>query len=426
MTTAALRVAVLARAVRPLHGAGGLERSVYDLVRHLAARQIDVTVIAPPPTSVRREGGDDPFASPRIQVRHVPYRTFPLANRRGTTILDRSTAYPLFGWRAGRVARALVRAGQIDIVHAFGASAFGYAASRRPGDAPLVLNPQGLEEFGASAASMPLLKRAGYAPLRAVVRACARRSDAIIATDHALEPVVARHLSPRPGQMVTIPNGLDLVEVSALAGPADGQLVRRRYGIESGEVVLLSVGRLEHNKGFDLLARALAKAARPGSALDAPGWRWVIAGAGPFKPALQALVTSLDLSAHVIFAGRVSDVDLHAWYEAATVFVHPTRYEGSSLVTLEAMAHRLPVVATRAGGLPDKVQPGVTGWLVDVEDVDALATALEEAAGRPERLPSMGVAGRRLVEQQFAWPVLVDQLLGLYTRLRAEQHDRRR
>lgn len=425
MTPTPLRVAVIARAVRPLHGAGGLERSVYDLVRHLAARQVEVTVITPPPTSVRREGGDDPFASPRIQVRHVPYRTFPLANRRGTTILDRSTAYPVFGWRAGRVARALVRAGQIDIVHAFGASAFGYAVGRRPGDAPLVLNPQGLEEFGASAASMPILKRAGYAPLRAVVRACARHADAIIATDHALEPVVARHLSPRPGQMVTIPNGLDLVEVSAMAGPAEGQLVRRRYGIDTGETVLLSVGRLEHNKGFDLLARALAKAARPDSALAASGWRWVIAGAGPFKPALQALVTSLDLSAHVIFAGRVSDNDLHAWYEAATVFVHPTRYEGSSLVTLEAMAHRVPVIATRAGGLPDKVQPGVTGWLVDVEDVDALATALDEAAGRPERLPSMGVAGRRLVEQQFAWPVLADQILDLYARLR-EPRDRRR
>ena len=48
---------------------------------------------------------------------------------------------------------------------------------------------------------------------------------------------------------------------------------------------------------------------------------------------------------------------LHAWYDAADLFVHPTRYEGSSLVTLEAMLHRRPVLATRAGGLPDKVIP---------------------------------------------------------------------
>ncbi|MDA1305976.1 MAG: glycosyltransferase family 4 protein [Acidobacteria bacterium] len=419
MTPPVCRVAVIARAVRPLHGDGGLERSVHDLVRHLAMRDVDVTLITPPPSSVRRRGLSDPFASPRIHVRHVPYVTFPLANRRGTTILDRSTAYPVFGWRAGRVALALARAGQVDIVHAFGASALGYALGRRVSDPPLVLNPQGLEEFGASADTLSIGKRAGYAPLRAAVRACARRSQVILATDHALEPVVQRHLSPRDGQMVTIPNGLDLTEVSALAGPAEGQIVRHQHGIRAGETVFLSVGRLEHNKGFDLMARALAVAAVPGSALHTHGWRWVIAGAGPFRQTLTSLVNSLGLASHVIFAGRVTDADLHAWYEAATVFVHPTRYEGSSLVTLEAMAHRTPVIATRAGGLPDKVQPGVTGWLVDVEDVEGLAAAITDATSNPARLITFGHAGRRLVESHFAWPVLVDQLLDVYRRLRA-------
>ncbi len=416
--SAAWRVAVIARAVRPLHGAGGLERSVYDLVRHLAARDVDVTLITPPATAVQRERPDDPFASPRITVRHVPYVTFPLANRRGTTILDRSSAYPLWGWRAGRLAAAWARAGAIDIVHAFGASGLGYALAKRPGDPPLVLNPQGLEEFGATAERPPRLKRLAYLPLRAAVRVCARRADAIIATDHALEPVVIRHLAPRPGQMVTIPNGLDLVETGALAGPADGRMLRRRAGIRDGEFIVLSVGRLEHNKGFDLLARALADARARSPRLDATGWRWVIAGAGPFKPALERLVASLGLDPHVIFAGRVSDADLHAWYEAASVFVHPTRYEGSSLVTLEAMAHRRAVIATRAGGLPDKVHPGETGWLVDVGDVTALADALVDACTRPERLTAMGDAGRRLVESTFAWPVLADQLLHVYARLR--------
>ncbi len=415
-----LRVAVIARAVRPLHGDGGLERSVHDLVRHLAARDVDVTLVTPPPTSVRRQclqGVGDPFASPRIRVRHVPYVTFPLTNRRGTTVLDRSSAYPLFGWRAGRAVLAMARAGEIDIVHAFGASALGYALGRRAGDPPLVLNPQGLEEFGASGDAPPGLKRWGYAPLRAAVRACARRSDIILATDRALEPVVRRHLSPREGQMVTIPNGLDLVEVSALAGPAEGHVLRQRYGIGAGETVLLSVGRLEHNKGFDLLAQALARAATPGSALVAHGWRWVLAGAGPYRSAIQALVEDLGLTSRVIFTGRVSDQNLHAWYEAATIFVHPSRYEGSSLVTLEAMAHRRPVIATRAGGLPDKVRPGVNGWLVDVEAVDALVQALDEAASHPERWPAMGAAGRRIVETEFAWPVLADAHVTLYRTL---------
>ena len=61
----------------------------------------------------------------------MPYRTFPLAGRRGTTVLDRSTAYPLFGERAGPAApRTLVRDGGVDIVHGFGASVLGYASAR--------------------------------------------------------------------------------------------------------------------------------------------------------------------------------------------------------------------------------------------------------------------------------------------------------
>lgn len=413
-----MRVAVIARSVRSLHGDGGLERSVYDLVRHLASRDVDVTLITPPPSGARRTGPTDPFTSARIHVRHVPYVTFPFANRRGTTVLDRSTAYPAFGWRAGRVARALARGGEIDVVHAFGASALGYAAGMRPSDPPLVLNPQGLEEFGASADRLPRGKWIGYAPLRVAVRTCARHAAAIIATDRALEPVVSRHLRPREGQMVTIANGLDLVELSAMAGNADGQLLRSRSGIGPGEMILLSVGRLEHNKGFDLLARALAHATTAGTGLSARGWRWVIAGAGPYRQTLQSLVASLGLSSHVLFAGRVSDTDLHAWYEAATVFVHPTRYEGSSLVTLEAMAHRRPVIATRAGGLPDKVVPGETGWLVDVEDVAGLAEAILDAASAPQRLTRYGDAGRRLVEAEFAWPVLAERTIELYERLR--------
>jgi glycogen(starch) synthase len=412
-----LRVAVIARSVRPLHGRGGLEQSVYDLVRHLAARNVQVTLITPPPTA--KAVSPDPFGSSNVAIESVPYLTFPFANRPGTTILDRSSAYPLFGWRAGRRALTLARAGSIDIVHAFGASGLGYALGRAAGDPPLVVNPQGLEEFGASAAGLPRLKRWGYAPLRAAVRATTNKSEVIIATDRALEAVVERHLKPRSGQMLTIPNGIDLPEVSALAGPADGQRIRRQNGMADDETVLLSVGRLEQNKGFDLLAQALGKATRSSGPLSAQSWRWVLAGAGPFRPAIESVVAAEGLAKHVLFTGRMSDVDLHAWYEAATVFVHPSRYEGSSLVTLEAMAHRRAVIASRAGGLPDKVRPGVNGWLVDVDSMDALAAAIDEAASMWSALPAMGDASRRIVERDFSWAVLVERYVTMYEELRA-------
>jgi glycosyltransferase involved in cell wall biosynthesis len=414
--TMPLRVAVVARAVMPLHGLGGLERSVRDLVRHLAARGVAVTLIVPP-ALVQRQARHDPFASPQIQVRHVRYLTFPGANRPGTTILDRSTAYLLYGLRAGRAALGLARSGTVDVIHGFGASVLGATIGARP--VPLVMNPQGLEEFGATAPQQAPLKRIAYAPLRWAVRRTATHADCILATDVALEPTVARHLHPRPGQMVTIPNGIDLVELGSMGGPAEGALIRQRYGIAAGKTVLLSVGRLEFNKGFDLLAAALGRATRPGSMLAATGWHWVIVGSGPYRREIERHIEEHRLTARVLFTGRTNDADLHAWYEAASIFVHPTRFEGSSLVTLEAMAHRKPIIATMAGGLPDKVQPGVNGWLVEPNDVDALAQAIEEAAGDPTRLPAMGARSRDIVERQFAWSVLIDRQIELYRELMA-------
>jgi len=409
-----LRVTVLARAVTPLHGVGGLERSVRDLVRHLAERGVDVTLVVPPPR-LHRDSGPDPFATPHLTLRHVSYPTFPLANRRGTTILDRSSAYLLYGERAGRLAASFVDAGQTDIVHGFGASALGYARRRRRAGVPLVLNPQGLEEFGATRAALPTMKRIAYAPLRWAVRRTAREADAIIATDTALEPMVARHLRPQPGQMRTIPNGIDLRELSSMAGSADGAILRQRHRIQPQDFVLLSAGRLEANKGFEDLAAALGQASQPGAALAAVPWRWVIVGAGPHQQVLEHAIDRAGLRANVVMAGRASDADLHAWYEAASIFVHPTRYEGSSLVTLEAMAHGKPVIATRAGGLPDKVFPGVNGWLVEPGEVGALAAAISEAV--TSELGPLGAASRAIVERDFVWTRLVDRHIELYEEL---------
>jgi glycogen(starch) synthase len=214
-----------------------------------------------------------------------------------------------------------------------------------------------------------------------------------------------------------IPNALDLHVVDRMASSLDGRRVRRDAGIGDDEAVLLSVGRLEHNKGFHVLVAALA-ALRDHSPRVAEGaWRWVVAGEGPFRGALEAAVRDAGLGANVLLAGRISDQDLHGWYEGADLFVHPTLYEGSSLVTLEAMAHRRAVIATTAGGLRDKVQQGVTGWLVPPGDASALAAAISGALAEPERLRGMGLAGRALVEREFSWEAAGAATLRLYDEL---------
>jgi glycosyltransferase involved in cell wall biosynthesis len=389
---------------------------VRDLVRHLARHGVHVVLITPPPT-VPHEIEPADFLSPLIRLSPVRYVTFPLANRRGTTILDRSTSYLAFGLRAGRVALDLVRRGEVDLVHGFGASVLGYAIARREAGAPLVFNPQGLEEFGATSPSQPLLKRIGYAPLKRAVRVCARAADVILATDAALEPTVRRHLRPRASQVRVVPNGIDLEEVTSQAGRADGAAMRRNHGLDAGTFVLLSVGRLEANKGFEVLAEALAQEARPGGALAGADWRWVVVGAGPHRRALERRVRRHGIGAYVMFAGRLADRDLHAWYEAASVFVHPTLYEGSSLVTLEAMAHRKAIVATTAGGLTDKVRPGVSGWLVPPGDAAALGRAIRAAVSGRAGLDAMGDAGFEIVAREFSWSAIVTRQIQIYREL---------
>jgi glycosyltransferase involved in cell wall biosynthesis len=356
------------------------------------------------------------FAHPQLTLRPVPYLTFPFANRRGTTIVDRSTAYPVFGWRAGRIAASLVREGAIDIVHGLGASVLGYATTAPQGRrAPLVMNPQGLEEFGATDPSRAPLKRLAYAPLRVAVRKCAAVADRVIATDRSLVASVVTHLRVDRSVVCVIPNAIELSDTDRIDSAARAQDLRGDLGLESGDPLLVSVSRLEANKGYEILVRALARLTS--NRQMPPKWRWVLVGEGPRRTAIAREIRAAGLQAHVVMWGRAQLEDLHGWYEAATVFVHPTLYEGSSLVTLEAMAHRKAIIASKAGGLPDKVIPGGNGWLVPPGDVEALSDAIRSALADKHRLYVMGDASRALVEREFAWSAVADRLMDVYREL---------
>ena len=414
-----LHVLLLARAVFPMHGSGGLERHMHDLVRHLARRGVRVTLITRPPM-VASSDPMEAFGNGQggVSACFVSYPTFPFAGRRGTTVLDRSTAYLWFGWRVGRLAARLVRAGGIHLVHGLGASSLGYARARRLdplGTVPFVFNPQGMEEFGATDPTRARLKRVAYRPLRSAVRACASAADQVIATDRVLLPVVLQSLPVTRARVRLVPNAIALTELDAFANAAAASELRRQLGLGEGEPLLLSVGRIEENKGFQVLVEALARIdTDSGSLAGRSGWRWVLVGDGPYRARLERAVRRAGLADRVVLTGRVDEAELHAWYEAASLFVHPTLYEGSSLVTLEAMAHRLAVIATRAGGLPDKVKPGVNGWLVEPGDADGLVRAIRQALGASSQLRPMGDAGRAIVEREFSWTTATDRLLELY------------
>ena len=401
-----MKVAIISRVAHPLHGVGGFERHVGAMVRYLVRNGADVTLYTSPSTS---SNGEKLIEG--AQVRFVPYRIVPWPRRSGFLIADRSTNY--LAWSV-RVAHRLMADPERmpDIVQVEGAAGFGYAFSRRSNDPPMVVHPVGMEEFKASG-----LKRVGYFPLRAGARYAVRHAERVIVPDRVMMEEVRGYLGIDPAQAAILPTPVDLQEIDRPASQETIEALYRRLGLKPSMTVLLSVGRLESNKGFSVLADALA-CVRERLPDD---WIWVLVGSGPTESGLRGRTEKQGLTDRTRFAGRVSDEELSALYERADLFVHPTLFEGSSLVTLEAMAHGKPVVATTAGGIPDKVKEGKSGFLVPPGEVEALGEAVVRALSLGEELVSFGKAGRLRVESAFSWSERISSLLDLYREILAQR-----
>jgi glycosyltransferase involved in cell wall biosynthesis len=386
-----------------------MERAVYQLAKHLGKRGVSTLLFTRPAETDSTP--EDAFPG---EVQTVPYRALPVGRHGG--VLDRTLNYPRFALRLGQAVAERVRAATLDVVHAQGLTALGYGRLRRSHadlEAPLVMNPQGMEEHKTSG-----VKRLALSRLRALSKEAARLSDRVIATDEATRDEVPRLLGVPEPKVEVLPNGIDLDEIRNLT-PADaGAQVRAAFPALAGvSLLLLCVGRLEAYKGFgDVLDALELLRARDGLP---PRWALVVVGEGPHRHALQQGQARLGAS-HLLLAGRVSERLLHALYATANVFVHAPHFEGSSLVTLEAMAHGLPVVATRVGGIPDKVQDGETGRLVAAGDPAGLARAVEPLAADSSLRSRLGQAGRRHVLDHFAWDAIADRTIALYERLLAE------
>ncbi len=406
-----MNVLIGSRAVAPLHGWGGLERAVADLCTGLTARGHQVTLVTTEPAAgsgfgvrgvvrIPRTPNPEPRTPNPCNVASLITLPWPAPRgiRRGSA-LDRALIYP----RVVAAARERIAHTRhsYDAAIGMGAMAAAFIPLQQTGRVRrLILNPQGMEEFFGHAAKRLVLR-----PQQRLVRHAARHADFVIATDDYLVETVQRTLCVPRERIAVIPNGVDVARLDALA--ADQSV------IPSETFTLVSVARIVPYKGLTTLADALGRI----RAQLPSGWRWVHLGDRPDRGALEAAIARAGIGAHVTLTGNVPEGDLHRALAAATLFVHPTLYEGSSLVTLEAMTHGLPVIASAAGGIPDKVVPGETGWLVPPGDADTLANALRDAAGLPlGRLRAMGAAGRARVIAHFSLAHTLDLTEALLAR----------
>jgi glycosyltransferase involved in cell wall biosynthesis len=200
-----------------------------------------------------------------------------------------------------------------------------------------------------------------------------------------------------------VPNGIRPLECR-------GVDVRAQLHIDGHAQVIGTVGVLRRQKALDVLVQATRILAP-----RFPALKVLIAGAGPEESALRSLIAELGLEHRVLLLGIRRDVaDLLA---ALDVAVCCSRFEGSPLSVMEYMAAAKPVVATRVGGVPDLVEHGAHGLLVEPGEPAALAEAIAELLADTDRATEMGARGRDRQRAEFDVGVSVARIEELYEEL---------
>lgn len=218
-----------------------------------------------------------------------------------------------------------------------------------------------------------------------------RRFDCVVSVSQAQARRV-QLAGVRPERMVTIPNAVEL----------DGQIIpsaRNRALLESffadrPQTIVVAAGRLSPEKGFDLFVDT-AHAMREHGDVG-----FLLFGDGPLREALTRQIEMRNLQHCCILAGFRSD--LHRLLPYADVLVLSSHTEGLPVIVLESLAAGVPVVATAVGGVPEVIEDGIQGFLVNPGDVGMLTQRLRQLIVDSELRRRMGVAGRERVAAEFS------------------------
>jgi glycosyltransferase involved in cell wall biosynthesis len=227
--------------------------------------------------------------------------------------------------------------------------------------------------------------------------------DRVIAVSGSVRDRLARG-GMKPSRIRTIPNGIDLSRFV----PGRSNLRRAGFSIPETHRVLGVIGMFDPVKGHVFLLRAIKRLLESGTG----DLTCLVVGAGRQEAELKAFVDQAGINGQVRFLGYRRDVpDLLGLMD---LLVIPSLRESFGLVAIEAMAMKVPVIASRIGGLEEIVEHGKTGMLVPPGDPAALAAAIRELADNPATRRRMGEAGRRRAVESFGIETTVRKTEELY------------
>jgi glycosyltransferase involved in cell wall biosynthesis len=359
-------------------GIGGMERQLEQLVLGLAALGHDVVVVA-----------RTCELPPHPRVRHVrvpgPARPFTLA-------------FPWFFVFAS----ILVRRHRRGVAHVTGA-----IVASRADVATVHLCHRALS---TSMSAQRMRQRspayAGNAVIahwlsRAAERWCYRpaRLGAIVGVSRGVSAEIERYFPSLADRTTTVPNAVD-DRAFHPAAPEVRARLRSDLALDRNALVGLFVGSEWEGKGLRFAIEGIARR---------PEWQLLVVGDGD-RARYERLARSLGADDRVRLLPPTRDVS--PFYQAADAFLLPSAYETFSLVSHEAAACGLPLLATRVSGIEDLLQDGVNGWFIR-PDASDIAARLGALAGDPHRLAAMGVAARE-AGTRHSWEATVDAYAALY------------
>jgi L-malate glycosyltransferase len=248
---------------------------------------------------------------------------------------------------------------------------------------------------------------------RRVERWMLRLSDAVVVNAEAVRArLIGEGYDAR--RIFVIRNGVDVARFGER--PAPGRL-RSDLGLPARTPIVAALCRLHEVKGVEFFLKAAVTLSR-----RFPDARFVIAGDGYHRPALERQAGELGLGGRVIFTGFQQNVP--QFLSEVQISVLPSLSEALSNTLLESMAAGVPVVATNVGGNPEAVEDGVTGLLVPSREPEALAAAIARLLEQPALAQAMGRAGRQRAVERFSLDRLTHETESLYLRLLMKRRHR--
>ncbi len=244
--------------------------------------------------------------------------------------------------------------------------------------------------------------------LRSYEKKLMKRSDALIAVSKYTTEELMDLYGIDEEKLHVIYNGVDVIKFKPRREKAG---LRREFGLEEEQKIVLFVGRLYYRKGLEILLRSI-----PPILQEYKDVKFVISGKGFKKKEeeLRKLAKKLEIEEFVTFLGYVPDEKLPDLYAASDIFVLPALYENFPFAILEAQATGLPVISTKVGGIPEFLIDNENGFLVDPGDSMQLTQRILALLQDPNLAEKLGRRGRSFIEKKFAWSLITSQVIDVY------------